>query len=81
MFSSPRTLVDALGGYKKVAARLGRGATTIHGYISGEKLPAKFFDAFDRLCAEAGLDRPPRELFDFAELRAEATRTKFEDAA
>lgn len=80
MFNSPRSLVDALGGYRTVAARLGKGATTIHGYVSDERLPAKFFDAFDSLCAEAGFDSPPRDLFAFDKLKSKATEIS-EDAA
>lgn len=82
MFNSPRSLVDALGGYRAVAARLGKRATTIHGYISDRKLPAKFFDAFDRLCVEAGFDSPPRELFGFVELNPHIpTSSSEQDAA
>lgn len=69
MFNSPRSLVDALGGYRTVAARLGKGATTLHGYISDEKFPAKFYHAFDCLCKEAGFDSPPIDLFAFEKLK------------
>jgi len=83
MYETTRALIDALGGYRMVAKRLGMGATTLHGYITEGALPAKWYTAFLELAAERCIEPPSRKLFSFEKLsppRA-SQRAPQEDAA
>ena len=70
MSINPRRFIIALGGYQKVAQRLGRPASTVHGWITAEdgKFPSRLYRAFCALADEAGVARPPLELFRFIHL-------------
>lgn len=68
MYDSPRTLIDDLGGYRLVSARLQMGATTLHGYMTDGILPAKWYGAFLALTNERGLEPPSRDIFSFEAL-------------
>jgi hypothetical protein len=68
MYENPRAFVDALGGYRKVAARLEIGSNTLHGYITAGSIPAKWYSAFIALAAELGVEPPSRSLFSFEQL-------------
>lgn len=70
MYGDVEKLVRVLGGYRKVASRVGIGATTLHGYITEGMLPAKYYFAFVELSGEANLAPPSRKIFKFAELQA-----------
>ncbi len=68
MTTNLRTFIDQLGGYRAVAARLGKSPTTLHGYMQCGKIPARFFDAMTRLADECGIAQPDRSLFSFDSL-------------
>ncbi len=65
MYENPRQFVDALGGYRAVARRIGIGSTTLHGYMSEGVFPPRWYSAFLALTAEAGIEPPSRALFSF----------------
>ena len=67
MSTSPRRFILALGGYQKVAQRLGKPDSTVHSWITAEdgKFPSRLYRAFCALADEAGIARPPLELFRF----------------
>jgi hypothetical protein len=67
MFDTTRTLIDALGGYRKVAARGGWKPTTVHTHMVKGTLPAKMFRVFCEMCEEDGFPAPPAGLFNFDE--------------
>lgn len=68
MYEDTRQFITALGGYRAVSKRLRMGPTTLHGYITSGKLPAKWYGAMLALAAEAGLEPPMRSLFSFEAL-------------
>jgi hypothetical protein len=59
-----RDFIISLGGYQKVAQRLGKPASTVHGWITAEdgKFPSRLYCAFCALADEAGVARPPLAL-------------------
>lgn len=65
MYDTARNLIDALGGYRKVAARGGWKPTTVHTHMVKGVLPAKMFQIFCDLCREDGIGPPPKHLFSF----------------
>jgi hypothetical protein len=70
MSTNPRRFIIVLGGYRKVAHRLGKPASTVHGWITSEdgKFPSRLYCAFCALADEAGAPRPPLDLFRFLPL-------------
>lgn len=80
MYTNARSFIDALGGYRAVAARLRMSATTLHGYTVGGSLPAKWYGALLALASERGLEPPPRGLFSFEDLPPKPVQPE-EDAA
>ena len=65
MAQTPRDLIEALGGYRKVAARLGKKPTTVHTHMQSGVLPAAWYDVLCRLAREDGIEEPPRAMFSF----------------
>lgn len=67
MSTDPRRFILALGGYRKVAQRLGKPASTVHGWITAAdaKFPSRLYQAFCALADEAGVARPEPDLFRF----------------
>jgi hypothetical protein len=65
-----RDLIISLGGYRKVALRLGKPDSTVHGWITAEdgKFPSRLYRAFCALADEAGVARPEPDLFRFLSL-------------
>lgn len=68
MYDTARSFIDALGGYRVVAKRLGMSATTLHGYLTEGMLPPKWYGAFLVLSSEKSVEPPSRALFSFVEL-------------
>lgn len=68
MYSTARSFIEALGGYRKVSARFGIRGTTLHTHMTADALPPKWYDAFIELAQETGVEPPPRTLFAFAKL-------------
>jgi len=68
MYNVPKNFIDAAGGYRAVAARLGIGATTLHTHMMAGRLPAKWYDALIALAHEVGIEPPTRALFSFEKL-------------
>ncbi len=70
MSTNPRRFMIALGGYKKVARRLGKPESTVHGWTATEdgKMPSRLYRVLAELADEAGVPRPPLELFRFLPL-------------
>lgn len=80
MSTAPRRFIIALGGYRRVARRLGRPATTVHHWSSAAdgRFPSHLYGAFCDLADEVGVPRPPLSLFRFLPLpptRGEGTGT------
>jgi hypothetical protein len=65
-----RYFIISLGGYRKVALRLGKPDSTVHGWITAEdgKFPSRLYRAFCALSDEAGVARPEPDLFRFLSL-------------
>jgi hypothetical protein len=65
-----RDFIISLGGYRKVALRLGMPDSTVHGWITAEdgKFPSRLYRAFCALADEAGVARPEPDLFRFLSL-------------
>jgi hypothetical protein len=68
MSDTAKALIDEMGGYRKVAVRMGMKTTTLHTHMTSGLLPSKWFDAFCGLARELGLPEPPRKLFSFESL-------------
>ena len=68
MCRTPREFIDRLGGYRKVAARVGVSDKTMHSHVTAEKLPPRWYMAFCALAHERGLASPDKGLFAFVEL-------------
>jgi hypothetical protein len=70
MSTNPRRFIIALGGYRRVAQRLGKPESTVHGWSTAEdgKFPSRLFRAFCELADEAGVPRPEPDLFRFLPL-------------
>jgi IS30 family transposase len=79
-YETPKELIEALGGYRQVAHRLGQKPTTLHTHIRAGKLPSRLYRAVCALAVEAKLERPSMSLFSFAQLRPEGISNE-EDAA
>jgi hypothetical protein len=69
-YDTPKELIDALGGYRHVASRLGQGPTTLHTHIRAGRLPSRLYRALCVLADEAGIPAPSMALFSFAALQA-----------
>ncbi len=67
MAQRTRDFIDSLGGYRKLAERLGRPTTTVHGWAIAEdgRFPSRLYRAFCELADEAGVPRPEPDLFRF----------------
>jgi hypothetical protein len=67
MSTTPRRFIIAIGGYRTVARRLGKPASTVHGWTIAEdgRFPSRLYHAFCALADEAGVARPSVELFRF----------------
>ena len=64
-----RDFIISLGGYRKVALRLGKPDTTVHGWIvRGRQFPSCLYRAFCELADEVGVARPEPDLFRFLPL-------------
>ncbi len=63
-----RDFIDSLGGYRKVAGRLCKPESTVHGWTIGEDFPAYLYRACCDLADEAGVPRPEPDLFRFLSL-------------
>jgi hypothetical protein len=61
MSTNPRRFIIALGGYRTVAARLGKPPTD-------GRFPSHLYGAFCDLADEVGVPRPPLDLFRFLPL-------------
>ena len=81
MKTTARQFIDALGGYRNVAPRMGMKPTTLHTHISAGLLPTKLFMACCELAAEKDLPPPRFDLFSFVDLKPEAPVESAEDAA
>lgn len=70
MSITPRRFIITLGGYRKVAARLGKPESTVHGWTAAEdgKLPSRLYRVLAELADEAGVPRPSLDLFRFLPL-------------
>lgn len=68
MHETARSLIDSLGGYREVAARLGMKPTSLHTHISSGSIPARWFVAFCDLAVLMGKPKPPSSLFTFESL-------------
>lgn len=70
MTKHTRDFIDSLGGYRKVAGRLGKPESTVHGWTAGEdgKMPSRLYRVLAELADEAGVPRPPLDLFRFLPL-------------
>ncbi len=70
MTAGSRKFIISLGGYRKVAARLGKPPTTVHHWSCAEdgKFPSHLYRAFCELADEIGVARPGLELFRFVSL-------------
>jgi hypothetical protein len=70
MSSNPRRFIIALGGYRKVARRLGKPESTVHGWTTSEdgRMPPRLYRMLAELADEAGIPRPSLELFRFLPL-------------
>lgn len=64
-----RKFIEALGGYRQVANRLGKGRTTVHTHMQAGVLPASWYDALCQLAVEKGIDAPPKRFFSFLDMR------------
>ena len=71
MYANPREFIDALGGYRAVAAELTKKHTTVHSHMQAGVFPAAWYDAFCELARGASIDEPPRSLFSFINLAKE----------
>lgn len=60
-----RDFIVALGGYRLVAGRLGKGRTTVHTHMQSGVLPAAWYNALCTLALEKGVEQPSRALFSF----------------
>jgi hypothetical protein len=60
-----RDFIDSIGGFRKVAGRLGKPDTTVHGWTVADRFPAYLFHALCELADEAGAARPGPEMFRF----------------
>jgi len=63
------SLITSLGGYRRVALRLGAEPKTLHGHMMRGDFPAKFYWPLVQLAVETGMPPPPAGLFRFADLR------------
>ena len=65
-----RRFIIAIGGYRTVARRLGKPASTVHGWTIAEdgRFPSRLYNAFCALADEAGVARPVPDLFRFLPL-------------
>lgn len=70
MSTNPRRFILALGGYQKVAQRLGKSDSTVHGWLTAAdgRFPSRLYRAFCALADEAGVAHPEPELFRFLPL-------------
>lgn len=68
MYSDLRSFIEALGGTRTAAPRLGLGTVTLYGYIQAGRLPAKFYRACCQLAVTDAIDPPAQTLFDFKAL-------------
>ena len=68
---STRNLINELGGYRAVAARLGKRPTTVHTHMQAGVLPAAWYDALCVMAAEAEVCEPNRGLFSFLAVASE----------
>jgi hypothetical protein len=70
MTARSRNFITALGGYRTVARRLGKPPTTVHHWSSAGdgRFPSHLYGAFCDLADEAGVPRPPLDLFRFLPL-------------
>lgn len=73
MYADARAYITVLGGYRKVAERLGKRPTTVHTHMQSGVLPAAWYDAFCRMADIDGIEQPRRELFSFLKVREEDT--------
>jgi hypothetical protein len=62
-----RDFITSLGGYQKVAQRLGKPGSTVHHWSSAEdgRFPSYLYRAFCELADEVGVARPEPDLFRF----------------
>lgn len=74
-------MLEMMGGYRRVAPRVGMAATTLHSHMMANVLPAKFYLAFCTLAAEQGQGAPDPGLFGFVMLRSQEAEAKQRDAA
>ena len=70
MTTTPRRFIIALGGYRTVAHQLGKPESTVHGWTTAEdgRMPPRLYRVLAELADEAGVPRPPLELFRFLPL-------------
>jgi len=68
-----RDFIISLGGYRKVALRLGKPDRTVHHWSSAEdgRFPSYLYRALCELADEVGVARPDPDLFRFFPLRPE----------
>jgi hypothetical protein len=65
--TTPRDFITSLGGYRKVAQRLGKPGSTVHHWASADdgRLPSYLYRAFCEIADEVGVARPEPDLFRF----------------
>ena len=68
-----RDFIISLGGYRKVALRLGKPGRTVHYWscAADGRFPSYLYRAFCELADEFGVARPEPDLFRFFPLRPE----------
>lgn len=68
MKHTTQTFIDALGGYRAVAGKLGQKPRTVHNWTRFPAFPLAQYHNLHRLAAEAGVSAPPDDLFPFKSL-------------
>jgi hypothetical protein len=63
-----RKFINDLGGYRSVAARIGKSGTTVHTHMQVGTLPPAWYVALCDVALERGVALPARSLFSFLEL-------------
>ena len=68
MYKTPKEFIDKMGGYRRVAMRVGVSDKTLHSHLTAGKLPSRWYVAFCALAREKGLAAPDQILFGFVDL-------------
>ena len=68
MYKTPKEFINKMGGYRRVAMRVGVSDKTLHSHVTAEKLPPRWYVAFCALAREKGFAAPDQILFGFVDL-------------